>query len=88
MQHHRGGLILALGIISIVVCGFVGPVAWVMGTRDLEEMRQGRMDPLGKGLTEAGRICGMVGTALLVLGILLTIVWVLFVVLAAAGGSM
>lgn len=86
MQHHRGGLILALGIISIVVCGFIGPVAWVMGTRDLEEMRQGRMDPLGKGLTEAGRICGMVGTALLVLGILGTILGLIW--FAAAAGSM
>jgi predicted Zn finger-like uncharacterized protein len=66
---HRGPLILVLGILSILVCGFLGPVAWVMGSNDLNEIRAGRMDPEGEGATQAGQICGMIGTGLLVLGL-------------------
>ena len=56
-----------LGILSIVVCGVFGPFAWIMGSQDLVAMRAGRMDPEGQGMTEAGRICGMIGTLLLLL---------------------
>ena len=38
-----------------------------MGNSDLVEMRAGRMDPEGEGVTQAGRICGMIGTGLNVL---------------------
>ncbi len=62
---HRGGVILALGIISIVmgcvidiVCGFI---ALSMAKRDLPLMTAGHMDPTGKGMTDAGRICAIVG---------------------------
>lgn len=62
---HRGALILTLGVLSIVCCGgfLLGPIAWIMGNADISEMQEGRMDPEGEGLTNAGRICGMVGTA-------------------------
>src|SRR5438128_1906635 len=36
---HNGTVILVLGILSLVVCGLLGPVAWVMGNRDLKEIR-------------------------------------------------
>jgi predicted Zn finger-like uncharacterized protein len=62
LTPHRGTLILVLGILSIVVCGFLGPVAWIMGSNDLRQMRAGRMDPDGKGITNGGRICGIIGT--------------------------
>jgi hypothetical protein len=73
---HRGGLVLTLGIISIVagtvgcvVCiwlsgviglGF-GVTAVLMGRTDLRQMDAGTMDPDGRGLTKAGLICGIVG---------------------------
>jgi predicted Zn finger-like uncharacterized protein len=65
---HRGTLILVLGILSLVVCGLLGPVAWIMGNADLNEMRLGRMDAEGKGVTNAGRICGMISTILILIG--------------------
>src|SRR5947209_5672693 len=64
---HRGGLILTLGILSLVICGFLGPFAWVMGNNDLAEMRAGRMNREGEGLTQAGRICGIIATVLLLI---------------------
>jgi hypothetical protein len=66
-EPHRGVLILVLGILSLVVCGFLGPFAWVMGHTDLRTMRLGRMDREGEGLTQAGLICGIIGTVLGVL---------------------
>ena len=75
MKPHRGGAILALGIIGIVVCFITGIIAWVMGANDLKEMEAGQRDKDGESLTKAGMICGIVATALAVLGLL----WALFV---------
>ena len=69
-RPHRGGAVLALGIIGIVVCFICGIIAWVMASKDLKEMDAGRMDPSGKGLTKAGMICGIVGVVLTALGII------------------
>ena len=68
MKPHRGTIILVLGILSLVVCAPLGIVAWVMGAGDLKEMDAGTMDPTGRGNTEAGKICGMIGTILMIIG--------------------
>jgi hypothetical protein len=68
LAPHRGGLILTLGILGLVVCAFLGIAAWVMGSADLREMAEGRMDPAGRDMTNAGKICGMIATCLLILG--------------------
>jgi hypothetical protein len=65
---HRGGLILTLGILSLVLCALCGPFAWIMGNHDLAEIRARRMDPAGEGTTRAGRICGIISTVIMILG--------------------
>jgi hypothetical protein len=45
-----------------------------MGSRDLKQMDAGAMDPNGKSLTSAGRICGIIGTVVLALAVLSVIV--------------
>jgi hypothetical protein len=68
---HRGGLILAFGILGLVVpIPIFGPLAWIMGNNDMGEIREGRMDPEGETLTNVGRILGMVSTILLLVGLL------------------
>ncbi len=70
LPPHRGVVILVLGILSLVSCCFgliLGPIAWIMGNNDLQEIRAGRMDREGEGMTNAGRICGIIGTVLGVL---------------------
>jgi hypothetical protein len=69
MKPHRGTLILVLGILALVACGLLGPIAWIMGNNDLKEMRSGQMDPTGEGMTNGGRICGMIATILFVVGL-------------------
>ena len=68
MKPHRGTLILVFGILGIIVCGIFAPIAWIMGNADISEIRAGTMDPSGEQLTNIGRILGMVGTILIVLG--------------------
>jgi hypothetical protein len=75
LRPHRGGLILALGILGLVCCFICGIIAWVMGNSDLKEMAAGRMDPSGQGLTQAGKICGMVSVILQIVGL---VIWLLF----------
>jgi hypothetical protein len=70
-EPHRGTLILVLGILSLVVCAFIGPFAWMMGNEDMAKIRAGRMDREGEGITQAGRIMGIIATVLLGLGVLL-----------------
>ena len=70
---HRGGLILALGLIGLLVCGPCAIVAWVLGNQDVAAIDSGRMDPSGRGLTQAGRVIGIVATSLWGL-------WLLFVI--------
>ncbi len=62
LKQHRATLILVLGVLSLVVCGLLGPVAWVLASRDLEEMAVGAMDPSGRALTSTGRVLGMIAT--------------------------
>jgi uncharacterized protein YbaR (Trm112 family) len=70
---HRGGMILAFGIIALVSgMGIVfGPIAWIMGNSDLREIHAGNMDPEGESMTQTGRILGMVATIISIVGIVL-----------------
>jgi hypothetical protein len=73
-QQHRGTLILVLGILGLVICPILGIIAWVMGSGDLKQMQAGRMDPEGRGLTQAGKILGIVSVVFMAIGILWFIV--------------
>jgi hypothetical protein len=88
MAPHRGTLILVLGIVGIVCCFIGGIVAWVMANTDLREMDAGRMDPDGRGLTLAGKICGIVSIVLFILGLLYGILMMVLVGAGAFPGAM
>jgi hypothetical protein len=85
MKPHRGTLILVLGILSLVICQPLGIAAWIMGSNDMKEMDAGTMDPSGRGLTQAGKICGIV--ALVLLGIAIIIAVLLMIGLLGAAAS-
>jgi hypothetical protein len=82
MKPHRGAIILVYGILGLVLCQLFGIAAWTMGTADLKEMNEGRMDSNGRDLTKAGRICGMVAT-----GILIFQIFVFLIVIVTVGLS-
>ena len=82
LEPHRGTLILVLGILSFVACGFfTGIPAWIMGKNDLAKIKAGQMDPEGEGITKGGMICGMINCILTLvvfvgLGLLIIIITV------------
>jgi hypothetical protein len=78
MKPHRGTLILVFGILGLVICGPLGIAAWIMGGGDLKQMDAGAMDPSGRSLTNAGRICGIIATILMILGVLAAIALMAF----------
>jgi hypothetical protein len=74
-NHPRAVLILVLGILSLVCCGFItGIPAWIMGNSALREIDASGGTIGGRGMVQAGRICGIVGIVLSVLGILFDVV--------------
>jgi hypothetical protein len=83
LKPHRGTLVLVLGILGLVLCVICGIVAWVLGNSDLREMDAGMMDPSGRGMTQAGRILGMVSVGLAVLGL---IIWIPLMLIGAMSG--
>lgn len=71
-KPHRGTMILVFGILGLVFSGLgcclfglpLGIAAWVMGNHDLAEMDAGRMDPSGRGTTQAAKVCGIISVPL------------------------
>ena len=85
LAPHRGTLILTLGIIGIVCCFICGIVAWAMGNSDIRRMAEGRMDPSGRGLTQAGKICGIVSVVLAVFGL---VAWLIMMAIGIGTSGM
>ena len=85
-------MILTLGIVSIVlpVVGWIpGIIAITMGRNDQKKIKAGQMDRNGADLTQAGWICGIIGTCLhaiscLGCGLYITL-FAMFVGMAAKG---
>ena len=85
VEPHRGTLILVLGILGFVVCGFLGIAAWLMGKRDLELMKNGQMDKEGEALTRVGYILGLIETILMVVTFAVVLLMIVISVAARAG---
>ena len=71
---------LILGIVGLVCCSIAAPFAWSIGGKAVKEIDAsgGRLG--GRGQAQAGKILGIIGTVLLVLGVLF------FIVAAVTGG--
>lgn len=71
---NRAMISMILGILGIVCCGILAPIAWYMGGQELKAIQAGMADRKNEGLAKAGQILGIIGTILLALGL----VWVVF----------
>jgi hypothetical protein len=76
-EHPAGTTVLVLGILSLVICSILGPIAWVKGGAARKEMAaQPGVNWTNRGQITAGWICGIIATCMLilvVLGILLLV---------------
>jgi uncharacterized membrane protein YjgN (DUF898 family) len=83
-DHPQATTVLILGILGLVLCQILGPVAWVMGNRVVREIDASGGAVGGRSSANAGRICGIISTALIVLGFLAGL---LIVIIAIAAGT-
>jgi len=83
LAPHRGAAVLTLGIIGLVlsfasllaIAGLTCSIlAVVMGTKDLREMTAGVMSPAGRGMTTAGRVCGIIGMSITAVFVVIVLV--------------
>jgi hypothetical protein len=72
-DHPQATLVLILGILGLVLCQVISPFAWVMGNRVVREIDASNGTVGGRGAANAGRICGIIGTALIGLGLLIVV---------------
>jgi hypothetical protein len=70
-DHPKATTAMVLGILGIVVCGLVAPFAWRIGKRTVDEIDASHGQLGGRGTAQAGYILGIIGTILLVLGLLI-----------------
>ena len=63
--------ILMLGILSLVCCSVLGPFAWMQANDALSMIDDGGYSPVERNLVAAGQVCGMIGTGLLALEVLM-----------------
>ena len=56
---------LILGILGVICCGLMAPIAWYIGSQELKAIQAGLSPAAGDGLARAGMILGIVGTILL-----------------------
>ena len=68
-DHPDGTTVLILGILSLVVCGLLGPFAWSRGTKVLREIDAQPGVYANRGNVAAGRICGMIASGILILSL-------------------
>ena len=68
---------LVLGILSLVVCGALGPIAWYMGHGELQRINAGLVSRQDHGMVNAGYICGIIGSILMLIGVVVFVFFML-----------
>lgn len=72
-QHYpepsNATAVLILGILGLFV-SVLSPIAWYLGSQEINAIDSGRRSPENRSLAYAGRVLGIVGTVMLVLGLL------------------
>jgi uncharacterized membrane protein YjgN (DUF898 family) len=76
-EASQATTVLVLGILGVVICQVLGPFAWSMGNKELQAIDAGRRPPENRGTANAGRILGIVSTALLAIGIVFIVLLVI-----------
>ncbi|MCU1639756.1 MULTISPECIES: DUF4190 domain-containing protein [unclassified Nocardia] len=66
-EHEYATAVLIMGALSVFCCGALGPVAWVMGRRALNEIEASGGAYGGRVQVVVGYVLGIVGTIFMVL---------------------
>jgi uncharacterized membrane protein YjgN (DUF898 family) len=80
-EHPQAVTVLILGIVSVAVCGFVAPFAWVMGNRVVREIDASNGQLGGHSQAQVGRIIGIVYTCILGAVLVIGVIALVFVLI-------
>ena len=70
VDHPQGTVILVLGILGLVFCQILGPVAWVMGNTALREIDANPAAYSNRSNVAVGRMLGIIASVLIILGLI------------------
>ncbi|WP_378736497.1 DUF4190 domain-containing protein [Nocardia brasiliensis] len=71
VEHPRATAVLFLGAASVLCCGVLGPMAWAMGKRALDQIEESNGGYGGRVQVVVGYILGIIGTILMIVFALL-----------------
>lgn len=66
---------LILGIVGLLCCNLLGPVAWIIGSQEKKAIARGESSKAGETMAQIGFILGIIGTVLLILSVLWMVLW-------------
>ncbi|QIS08416.1 DUF4190 domain-containing protein [Nocardia arthritidis] len=67
IEHPHAMLVLFLGIGGILCCGVLGPVAWAMGKRSLDQIEESGGAYGGRAQVLVGYILGIITTVFMII---------------------
>ncbi|MFQ6330340.1 DUF4190 domain-containing protein [Nocardia sp. CWNU-33] len=80
VEHPNATAVLFLGAASLICCGLLGPVAWALGKRALDQIEE-------SGGAYGGRVQVMVGYILGIVGTILMVCWAVLVLMITINGN-
>lgn len=66
VEHPQATAVLFLGAASILCCGALGPVAWALGKRALDQIEASGGAVGGRAQVLVGYVLGVIGTILMI----------------------
>ena len=73
-QSSKATMAVVFGVLGIVCCGLLAPVAWYLANDELKAIDAGRLSETNRGMAQVAKILGIIGSILLVIGLL----WIIF----------
>lgn len=87
-QSSKATIAVVLGVLGIVCCGLLAPAAWYLASEELKSISAGRLPEANRGMAQVAKILGIIGSILLVIGLLWIFVFGGMTILGAlTGGS-
>lgn len=71
VEHPQGTTVLVLGLVGMLMCQLVSPVAWVMGGKARREAKANPGRYSNEGLITAGWVMGIIGSVIMILVVLM-----------------
>ncbi len=87
-QDSKATMALIFGVLGIICCGLLAPVAWYLGDQELKSIDAGRIAETNRGVAQVAKILGIIGTILLGLALLWVLLFGGMATLGALTGSM